>query len=142
MSRTIAKRDIKPVAPNPIARANIPMLPWDIFVRADWQNLPMLEAQAAYARLRQDFEKAGAILNARSTGANTEWRCYMSERSKDCPSKGQLHNTLPRFMDLSHKHPKTGLIEPVRCCSEICSIRYQSILIDERREREAPKRGE
>jgi hypothetical protein len=45
-------------------------------------------------------------------------------------------------MDLSHVNPKTGLLQPVRICSEICSIRYQGVMIEERREKYAPKRGE
>ena len=139
---TAKKSFAPPPGPSAVPRATVPPLPWDIHVRADWEHLPMLEAQTAYAKLKFEFEKAGTILNARSTGTNVQWSCYMSSRTKDCPTKGQVLSRLPSFIDNSHVNPKTGLIEVVRICSEICSIRYNQIQIDERREREAPKRGE
>jgi len=141
MSRTAAIRKQKePLAPPAVAALaeKKPIL----VVEVDWANMPVLLAQNYYAKLKAHFEKAGAILNARTTGSNAEWICYMSDKSKDCPTKGQLHNTLPKSIDNSHIDPKTGLIQVVRLCSEICHIRYQQILIDERREKYAPKRGE
>ena len=150
-----AKRNVTaPPGPSPIPRAAVPPLPWDIHVRADWEHLPMPEAQTAYAKLKFEFEKAGSILNARSSGNHQQWSCFMADkkipsgdpkippRPSDCPSQGQVLSRLPSFIDNAHKNSKTGLIEVVRICSEICSIRYNQIQIDERREREAPKRGE
>jgi hypothetical protein len=113
-----------------------------LLVDVDWGTLPIGEAQNLYAKLKSHFERAGAILNARTTGTNAEWICYMSDKSKDCPTRGQVQSRLPSFTDYSHVNSKTGLIEPVRICSEICSIRYNDILIAERREKYAPKRGE
>ena len=136
----VAKKPAKEMPPSQIAvlTEKKPVLVVDI----DWANLPILQAQSLYATLKFYFEKAGSILNARTTGSNAEWVCYMSDKGNDCPTKGQLHNTLPKSVDLSHVNPATGLTLPVRLCSELCHIRYQAILINERREKYAPKRGE
>jgi hypothetical protein len=139
---------IEVVPPQPQVKK--PML----LVNVDWGTLPIGEAQNLYAKLKSHFERAGAILNARTTGTNAQWVCYMSDkkipsgdpkipdRPSDCPTAGQVQNTLPRFTDYSHVDPKTGLLSPVRICSENCSIRYNNMLIVERREKYAPKRGE
>lgn len=153
MSRTaVAKKSTKQQPPPDLAAVieRKPVLVVDV----DWSTMPVLLAQQYYAQLKAHFEKAGAILNARTTGSNGQWVCYMADKStridgktkkpipSDCPTQGQVLNILPRFTDYSHVDNKTGLIDPVRICSEICSIRYNQILIDERREKYAPKREE
>jgi hypothetical protein len=136
----VAKKDIRPVAPNPIPPAVIPK-PWSITVQVDWGTLAMPEAQQAYAQLKSHFEKAGAILNARAMPTDNKYVCYMAGKDKCCPV-GVVHDGQPRFIDYSRKNPKTGLMEVVKICSENCSIRYNNVLIEERREKYAPKRGE
>ena len=106
----------------------------------DWQNLPMPVAQQLYAQLKETFERAGKILNARAM-ASTQiefYECFMAGRDKCC-SKGTKHRMPARGTDYEngHKDPKTGLVTPVLICSENCWIRFQGLLIDQRRERHA-----
>lgn len=104
----------------------------------NWQTLPMAEAQQLYAKLKDRFERVGKILNARAM-ASTQiefYECFMAGRDKCC-AKGTKHRMPARGTDYEngHKDPKTGLVTPVLICSENCWIRYQGLLIDERRER-------
>lgn len=115
--------------------------PYGIFIDVGWETLPMPVAQQAYATLKDIFEKAGAILNARSMPTDNKYVCYMAGKPMCCPPK-IVHDGQPRFIDYSRKNPKTGLMEVVKICSENCSIRYNNLLIEERREKYAPKRGE
>lgn len=107
-----------------------------IEINVPWHTIPMLEGQKWYAKLREEFEKAGAILNARSCAEREEgYVCFMAGREGAC-KKGVVRTGRPAGIDSSHKNPKTGLLEPVRICSERCWILYQGQLIQERRERE------
>jgi len=109
-------------------------------MKADWHTIPMPEAQRQYAILKVEFERAGKILNARAM-ASTQiefYECFMAGRDKCC-SKGTKHRMPARGTDYEngHKDPKTGLVTPVLICSENCWIRFQGLLIDQRRERHA-----
>ena len=107
-----------------------------IHVNVPWNTMPMLEAQQWYAKLKQEFERAGAILNARSCSESEEgYVCFMAVKEGAC-KKGVVHTGRPAGIDSSHKNPKTGLYDPVRICSERCWILYQGQLIQERRARE------
>lgn len=107
-------------------------------VDVDWAKLPMPEAQNYYAHLREYFEQAGKILNARLMHeSQTEfYECFMAGREKCC-AKGTKHRMPARGTDYEngHKDLRTGLVTPVLICSENCWIRYQAALIEERRER-------
>ena len=113
--------------------------PSTLFIEVDWQNIPMDEAQGLYARLKVAFERAGAILNARLMHADDPdtYECFMAGKPKCCAA-GTRHQMPPRGQDYENgmKDPKTGLIIPVRICSELCWIRYQDMLITARRERQ------
>lgn len=115
--------------------------PWEVTVRVDWNTLAIGEAQQAYARLKDEFEKAGTILNNRSMPRDNNYVCYMAGKPLCC-LPGIVHDGQPRFIDYSRKNPKTGLMEVVKICSELCSIRYNAMLIEERKQKYAPKRGE
>lgn len=105
-------------------------------IDVDWQFLPMGEAQQFYARLKDALEKAGSILNARSMPEGEFYLCYMAGRPKCC-DKGRLYRRPAKFRDYENgpADPKTGLVIPVEICGENCSIRYNDILIQARRER-------
>ncbi len=107
-----------------------PAAPWEITIDVNWKELPMQDAQAAYAQLRKEFEKAGSILNARSMPAPGTYKCFMCK---------QTHVGQPRGTDYSYINADTGLMEPVLICGELCWIRYQELRIKERREREMPR---
>jgi hypothetical protein len=114
--------------------------PAHAFTGVDWQNLPMPVAQQLYAQLKETFERAGKILNARAM-ASTQiefYECFMAGRDKCC-AKGTKHRMPARGTDYENgiRDPKTGLITPVLICSENCWIRFQGLLIDQRRERHA-----
>jgi len=109
-----------------------------IRVDVDWTKVPMPEAQQLYSQLKSEFEKAGQILNARSMPQQKGYVCFMAGREKCCPA-GVVHDGDPRGTDYSYKDPKTGLMVPVRICSENCWIRYQNMLIEERRKRLQPE---
>jgi hypothetical protein len=113
-----------------------------VVVDVDWATIPVLEAQNLYAQLRTHVQRAGDILNARTTRGDGKWVCYMAGKPNCCP-KGLVRDGLerPRFTDYS-RTDANGLMVVVKICSENCSIRYNQVLIDERREKYAPKRGE
>lgn len=130
MPRTAAAKATKkaPVIPMPM-----------LHVGVDWAKVDLLEGQQLYAKLKAEFERAGQILNARATMANDkEWLCFMAGREGCCPPK-ILRTGLPRSTDFSSKDPRTGLLRPARLCSEVCYLRYQQQLIDERKQRELGK---
>jgi hypothetical protein len=103
---------------------------WDISIDVDWKELPMQEAQIAYAQLRKEFEKAGSILNSRSMPTPGTYKCFMCK---------QTHVGQPRGTDYSYINADTGLMEPVLICGEKCWLDYQGLRIKERREREMPQ---
>jgi hypothetical protein len=107
-------------------------------IHVDWQNIPMPDAQTLYAQLKESFEQAGRILNARAMAATQVefYECFMAGKPKCC-AKGTQHRMPARGTDYEngHKDPKSGLVTPVLICSENCWIRYQEVLINERRDR-------
>jgi hypothetical protein len=139
--------DVSMMAPGP----KKPVLVVDV----DWERIPLPEGQVLYAALKSAFERAGGILNARSTRGDGKWICFMSDRKRmdpqgnftlpsDCQTRGVVHQApeRPRFTDYSRTDSKTGLMVVVHCCSELCAIRYNEMTVAERREKYAPKRGE
>jgi hypothetical protein len=101
--------------------------PWEITIAVDWEHLRLEEAQRAYAALKVQFEKAGFILNQRSMPEPGSYVCFM------CKKK---HLGDPRGKDYSYINPKTGLMQVVEICGELCWIHYQRLRIDERKQRE------
>jgi hypothetical protein len=101
--------------------------PWEITVDVDWNGLPMDEAQAAYAILRKEFEKAGSVLNARSMPVPGSYICFMCKKT---------HLGEPRGKDYSYRNPETGLMQVVEICGELCWEHYNRLRIAERKERE------
>ena len=122
---------------------NLPVAMRDPFA-FDWENLPIGEAQQLYAKFKEQFEKAGRILNARAMAAGRAefYECFMAGKPHCC-AKGTKHRMPARGTDYEngYKNPKTGLVTPVLICSENCWIRFQSMLIDQRRERNLIPRG-
>lgn len=104
----------------------------------DWQNIGMPEAQQLYAKLKEEFERAGRILNSRLMHLEDSefYECFMAGKP-NCCAKGTKHRLPARGTDYENgfRDPKTGLVMPVRICGENCWIRFQGLLIDERRER-------
>jgi len=113
-----------------------PRRPSALFIDVDWQNIPMAEAQGLYARMKDAFEVAGRILNARAMPEGEFYVCYMAGKPKCCKA-GTLFRRPARFRDYENgpRDPKTGLVTPVEICGENCSIRYNDLLITARRER-------
>jgi len=130
MPRTAAAKNPVEIAPRVAA----------IRVDVDWTKVPMPEAQQLYAQLKGEYEKAGQILNARSMPQEKGYVCFMAGKEKCC-QKGVVHDGRPRGTDYSYKDPKTGLMPPggVQICSENCWIRFQGMLIEERRKRMQPE---
>lgn len=95
----------------------------DVLISVDWKNAPMHEAQSAYSKLREEFEKAGRILNERSMPAPGSYKCFMCQI---------VHPGDARGKDDSYYDPDTGLLSPVRICGEGCWISYQDFRIRER----------
>lgn len=142
------KEEIPPAVPG--ITAPVPER-WVIHIEVDWQNLPMPQAQEAYAFLQKAHQDAGKILNARSSPQKAEqWRCFMAGTPGAC-ELGKIYDTRPVFEDRSRVAPKgghhdpvtgdytaPGLAVPVKICSERCYHIYNALLIAERRERENP----
>jgi hypothetical protein len=97
--------------------------------------MPMLEAQDWYERLKQEFEKAGKILNARSVN-NWEngWVCFMAGKPNAC-AKGIVRTGKPAGIDNSYTTPRGKFVQ-VLVCTMRCWELYQAQRIDERRQRE------
>jgi hypothetical protein len=96
-----------------------------IIVDVDWEHVPMLAGQQAYATLRAEFEKAGKILNARSLKTDLGFQCFMCHGDFD---------GMPAFRDDSYKDEKTGLLVPVRICGQMCLERYNLMCFERRRD--------
>jgi hypothetical protein len=96
---------------------------WTIDVDADWEHLPMGDAQQAYATLKFEFEKAGKILNARSTAEQEGYTCFICKKR---------HSGRPGMTDLSYQDPETGLFPRIDLCGEHCVIRWQAFRVEER----------
>lgn len=111
----------------PIQREESPRTDTSISIDVDWKNLPMPEAEKFYQQLKKEFDKAGLVLNAR----HTESRRGIYA----CTICGTRHEGLPKGEDLSWKDPETGLISPVRTCSEVCWLKHQQNMIEARRSR-------
>lgn len=94
-----------------------------IHIDVDWDHLPMTDAQASYAVVKKEFEKAGKILNARSMASTNGYTCFQCHKH---------FNGNPGFTDLSYVNPQTGLSERVDCCGELCVINYHKRRIDMR----------
>ncbi len=117
-----------------------PPMPWEeshIVIEVDWEHMPMGQAQQFYAHLKEEFEKAGKILNARSMAHVSGFTCFMCHKHFD----GN-----PGFTDYSYIDPTTGLSPRVDCCGELCVINYHKHRIDMRlaveMKRGAEQRGE
>jgi hypothetical protein len=107
-----------------------------IDVTVPWESLEILEAQQWYAILKKEFERAGAILNARLCAQTQDsFVCFMAGTEGACKA-GVIHKGRPAGIDYQHKDSKTGLLQPAMICSERCWVLYQAKLISERRERE------
>jgi hypothetical protein len=103
--------------------------PWSIVVAVDWETLEILEAQQAYSTLKKEFERAGFVMNQRSMPVPGSYVCFI------CKKK---HLGDPRGKDYSYVNPKTGLMQVVEICGELCWLNYQKLRIEERKEREMP----
>jgi hypothetical protein len=122
-----------------------------IVVNVDWQNLPLQLARNAFEQLSKEYETAAKILNERATTKPGEqFSCFMAGKP-NCCQIGKVYSNMPRFTDLAYKAPRggykdlrTGQITPeglavrVDICSENCYMRYNEVLIAERRERMNP----
>jgi hypothetical protein len=107
-----------------------------ISISVPWETLDLLEAQHYYSELKKEFERAGAILNARCCEEGEEkYVCFMAGKPGAC-ELGMVRTGRPRGIDYAHKDPHSGLLKPAKICSERCWILYQQQLINERRERE------
>ena len=96
---------------------------WNIVVDVDWNHLPILDAQEAYAVMRKEFEKAGQILNDRSMPAPGSYKCFICQIT---------HPGDPRGKDLAYEDPETKLRVPVEICGEACWLKYSDYRIKER----------
>lgn len=100
--------------------------PGKILVLVDWEHVPFLEGQQFYAHLKDEFEKAGRILNARSMERVSGYTCFMCKKH---------FSGNPGFTDYSYVDSKTGLAPRVDCCGELCVINYNAMRINERHQR-------
>jgi hypothetical protein len=94
-----------------------------ITVSVDWQNLPMQQAEAFYAILKNEYEKAGKILNSRHSAEHDGYYCFMCRKH---------FSGRPGMTDLSYQDPKTGLFPRVDLCGELCVVNYHKLRIDMR----------
>jgi hypothetical protein len=94
-----------------------------IVVSIDWQNIPIQQGQSFYAILKNEFEKAGRILNARLMAEHEGYTCFQCHT---------YHAGRPGMTDLSYKDPKSGLFPRVDLCGELCVREYHKFRIDER----------
>jgi hypothetical protein len=129
LARTVGLRT--PIPPAPTRSAAL-------VIDVDWNGLPMQDAKNLYSELQRQYEAAGKILNARAMteGTSEFYECFMAGKDKCCP-KGNKYRMPPRGQDYENgvKDPRTGLVTPVRICSENCWIRFQDLLIKARRDR-------
>jgi hypothetical protein len=94
-----------------------------IRVSIDWQNISIAEGESFYAILKNEFEKAGRILNARRSAEQDGYTCFMCHKH---------HAGRPGMTDLSYQDPKTGLFPRVDLCGELCVVNYHKLRIDMR----------
>lgn len=98
-----------------------------ISVNVDWDHIPLQDGQHFYAHLKEEFERAGRILNARSMQRVSGYTCFMCKKHFD----GN-----PGFTDYSYTDPATGLSPRVDCCGELCVINYNAMRINQRHQRD------
>lgn len=115
-ARRAAKTEKPNNAPPPIAM--------ELTIHVDWDKIPMEQARTLYARLKTEFERAGAILNNRLMPRESSYQCFVCK---------QVHHGEPRGKDYSRVDPMTGLMVPVMICGERCWITYQDQCIKERK---------
>ena len=101
-----------------------------ISVNVDWDRIPLLDAQQFYAHLKEEFERAGRILNARSMQRVAGYTCFMCKKHFD----GN-----PGFTDYSYTDPASGLSPRVDCCGELCVINYNAMRINQRHQRDVAR---
>jgi hypothetical protein len=94
-----------------------------IRVSIDWQNISISEGESFYAILKNEFEKAGRILNARRSAEQDGYTCFMCHKH---------YAGRPGMTDLSYQDPKTGLFPRVDLCGELCVVNYHKLRIDMR----------
>jgi hypothetical protein len=172
MARTQVAAKKKPAAPPPVHQGAMPVdvrnaiaevtfhptaapattTKWGITIDVDWTTLEITAAQNAYSMLQREYEKAGRILNSRTTRHELgQFYCFMAGSPGACKI-GVAHTGRPCFIDNARKAPKggykdprtdqvtpEGLFVPVEICSERCYQLYNALLIAERRERENPE---
>ena len=97
-----------------------------IRVTIDWETIPIPEGQAFYAILKNEFEKAGKLLNARLMAEQEGFTCKMCH---------QHFAGRPGMTDLSWKDPETGLFPRVDLCSEVCVRNWDIFRTTERRDK-------
>lgn len=95
----------------------------NISVTVDWQNIPIDQGQSLYAILKNEFEKAGKMLNARLMAEHEGYTCFMCKKH---------FGGRPGMTDLSYQDPATGLFPRVDLCGELCVINYHKMRIDMR----------
>ncbi len=108
-----------------------------IRVDVDWGNVPIAQGRLLYSKLKAEFEKAGRVMNVRENPQDDKYVCFMSGK-EGCCKKDVVHDGVPRFTDNSHTNAKTGLIQVVMICSELCYHRYNDLRFKERRDRLRP----
>ena len=94
-----------------------------IRVSIDWQNIPIAQGESFYAILKNEFEKAGKILNGRHSAEQDGYTCFMCHKH---------YAGRPGMTDLSYQDPKTGLFPRVDLCGELCVVNYHKLRIDMR----------
>ena len=131
MARTaVAKKEKTPVIPLSERISGIR-------VDVDWANVDLAQGRMLYSELKREFEKAGKIMNVRENPQEDKYICFMSGKP-GCCKDGIVHDGIPRFTDNSFINKKTGLIQVVKICSELCYHRYNDFRIKERRDRMRP----
>lgn len=108
-----------------------------IRVDVDWVHVPIAEARLLYSQLKGEFEKAGKLMNIRENPQDDKYVCFMNGK-QGCCKANVVHDGIPRFTDNSHTDKKTGLIQVVKICSELCYHRYNEYRIKERSDRMRP----
>ena len=101
-----------------------------IAVDVDWERIPIQDGQKFYAELKNEFERAGRILNARSMERISGYTCFM------CKKHFQGN---PGFTDFSYTDPQTGLSPRIDCCGELCVINYNDMRINQRHQRDVAR---
>jgi hypothetical protein len=95
-----------------------------IRVSIDWQNIPISEGQSFYAILKNEFEKAGRILNSRLMAEQDGFTCKMC---------GKHFQGRPGMTDLSWQDPETHCFPRVDLCGEVCVRNWDIFRTEQRR---------